>query len=93
VTPLRGVAERPWFLPSRRQWRCRACGHTFSVTSGTIFACHKLPLQVDLGAIALYSNAAQGLSALQLSRDPGVQYKSAFVMMHKIRESLMVQHD
>jgi transposase-like protein len=93
VCPACGVAEQPWFLPSRRQWRCRACGHTFSVTSGTSFAHHKLPLRVDLGAIAIYSNAAKGLSALQLSRDLDVQYKSAFVMMHKIRESLMVQRD
>lgn len=93
VCPACGVAEKPWFLPSRRQWRCRACGHTFSVTSGTIFAHHKLPLQVYLGAIAIDSNAAKGLSALQLSRDLDVQYKSAFVMMHKIRESLMVQRD
>jgi transposase-like protein len=93
VCPACGVAEPPWFLPSRRQWRCRACGHTFSVTSGTIFAHHKLPLQVYLGAIAIDSNAAKGLSALQLSRDLDVQYKSAFVMMHKIRESLMVQRD
>jgi transposase-like protein len=41
VCPACGVAEKPWFLPSRRQWRCRACGHTFSVTSGTMFAHHK----------------------------------------------------
>jgi hypothetical protein len=41
-----------------------------------MFAHHKLPLQVYLGAIAIYSNAAKGLSALQLSRDLDVQYKS-----------------
>ena len=77
----------------QHQWRCRACGHTFSVTSGTIFAYHKLPLQVYLGAIAIYTNAAKGLSALQLSRDLDVQYKSAFVLMHKLRESIMVHRD
>lgn len=42
--PACGVVAEHWFLPSRRQWRCRDCGHTFSVTSGTIFAHHKLPL-------------------------------------------------
>lgn len=91
--PQCGVVEPHWFLPSRRQWRCKSCAHTFSVTSGTIFAHHKLPLRVYLGAVAIYTNAVKGLSALQMSRDLGVQYKSAFVLMHKLRESLMVQRE
>ncbi len=71
VCPECGVVERHWFLPSRRQWRCKACAHTFSVTSGTIFAHHKLPLRVYLSAVALYTNAVKGLSALQMCRDLG----------------------
>lgn len=93
VCPGCGVMEHHWFLPSRRQWRCKACAHTFSVTSGTIFAHHKLPLRVYLGAVALYTNAVKGLSALQMCRDLGVQYKTAFVLMHKLRESLIVQRE
>jgi transposase-like protein len=93
VCPECGTADAHWFLPSRRQWRCRACRHPFSVTSGTIFAHHKLPLQVCLGALAIYTNAVKGLSALQLSRELDMQYKSAFVLMHKMRESLMAQRD
>ena len=46
-----------------------------------------------LGAVALYTNAVKGLSALQMGRDLGVQYKTAFVLMHKLRESLMVQRE
>ncbi len=46
-----------------------------------------------LAAIAIYTNAAKGISALKLSRDLGVQYKTAFVLAHKIRESLMEQRD
>lgn len=82
-----------WFLPSRRQWRCRDCGHAFSVTSGTIFTHHKLPLQVYLGAAAIYTNAVNGLSALQMSRDLNVQCKIAFVVMHNPRQSLMDERD
>ena len=93
VCPSCGVVERHWFLPSRRQWRCKACAHTFSLTSGTIFAHHKLPLRVYLAAVAIYTNAVKGLSALQMGRDLGVQYKSAFVLMHKLRESLIVQRE
>jgi transposase-like protein len=91
--PVCGVVERHYFQRTRRQWRCKACNHTFSVTSGTIFAFHKLPLKVYLAVIALYANAVKGISALQLSRDLGVQYKTAFVLAHKIRESLMEHRD
>jgi hypothetical protein len=39
-------------------------------------------------AIAIFVNGAKGYSALQLSRDLDVQYKTAFVLSHKIREAL-----
>ena len=91
--PCCGVVDKHYFQRTRRQWRCKSCEHTFSVTSGTIFAFHKLPLRVYLAAVAIYANAVKGISALQLSRDLGVQYKTAFVLAHKIRESLMEQRD
>ena len=89
--PTCGAVDKHYFLPTRKQWRCKSCNHTFSVTSGTIFAFHKLPLKVYLAAIAIFTNAVKGISALQLSRDLGVQYKTAFVLAHKIRESLIEQ--
>ncbi len=78
-----------YWLETRKQWRCKCCKHTFSVTSGTIFSNHKLPLRTYLAAVAIYTNAVKGISALQLSRDLDVQYKTAFVLAHKLRESLM----
>ena len=60
---------------ARRIWKCQACQHQFSVTSGTIFASRKLPVGDYLAAIALFVNAAKGISALQLGRDLDVQYK------------------
>ncbi|WP_297476328.1 IS1595 family transposase [Ferrovum sp.] len=91
--PCCGVIGKHAFRRDRKQWRCKDCGHTFSVTSGTIFANHKLSLKTYLTAIALFSNAVKGISALQLSRDMDVQYKTAFVLAHKIRESLMEQRN
>ncbi len=73
---------------SRHLWKCKACQHQFSVTSGTIFASHKRPLRDYLLAIAIFVNGAKGHSALQLSRDLDCQYKTAFVLAHKIREAL-----
>lgn len=73
---------------TRRIWKCKRCNHQFSVTSGTIFASRKLPVRDYLLAIAIFVNGAKGHSALQLSRDLDVQYKTAFVMAHKIREAI-----
>jgi transposase-like protein len=81
--------ERHYFIQTRKVWQCKECKKQFSVTSGTIFAYHKLKLQDYLGAIAILSNSAKNHSMLQLSRDLSVQYKTAFVLSHKIREALM----
>ena len=70
------------------RFRCRACVKDFSVTSGTIFAQHKLPLRGYLAAIAIFCNEVKGKSALALSRDLGVSYKAAFVLLHKLREAM-----
>lgn len=73
---------------ARRIFKCKACCRQFSVTSGTIFASHKLPLRDYLAAIALFVNGAKGVSMLQMSRDLNVQYKTAFVLCHKLREAM-----
>lgn len=70
------------------RFRCKACRKDFSLTSGTLFAFHKLPLQTYLAAIVIFCNEVKGKSALALSRDLGVQYKTAFVLAHKLREAL-----
>src|SRR6266404_7676896 len=69
------------------RWRCKACRKDFSVTSGTLFAFHKLPLRSYLLAIAIFCNEVKGKSMLAMSRDLGVQYKTSFVLAHKMREA------
>jgi hypothetical protein len=49
-----------------------------------LFASHKLPLRGYLAAIAVFCNEVKGKSALALSRDLGLNYKSAFVLLHKL---------
>ena len=77
-----------YYLASRKVWKCKACQKQFSLTSGTIFHSRKLVLRDILGAIAIFTNGAKGYSALQLSRDLGCDYKSCFVLLHKLRESI-----
>lgn len=73
---------------ARRIFKCKACQKQFSVTSGTLFASRKLPIRDYLLAIAIFVNGAKGYAALQLSRDLDVQYKTAFVLAHKLREAI-----
>jgi len=70
------------------RWKCKDCGYRFSVTSGTIFASHKLPLRDLLAAIVIFMNAGKEYSALQFSRDLDVQYKTAFYLSKKIKEAV-----
>jgi transposase-like protein len=82
-----GCAE-VYSYASRPVFKCKGCGSQFSVTSWTIFADRKMPVRDILLAIAIFANGAKGHSALQLSRDLDCQYKSAFVLAHKIREAM-----
>src|SRR3984893_15306564 len=69
-------------------WRCKGCNKQFSVTSGTLFHSRKLPIRDYLAAVAIFVNGAKGHSALQLSRDLNCQYKTAFIIAHKLREAM-----
>jgi transposase-like protein len=73
------------------RYRCKACRKDFSLTSGTLFAFHKLPLRTYLAAVVIFCNEVKGKSALALSRDLGVQYKTAFVLAHKLREAMATE--
>ena len=70
------------------RWRCKACRRDFSITSGTLFAWHKLPLRTYLLAVAGFCNEVKGKSMLAFSRKLDVQYKTAFVLAHKLREAM-----
>jgi hypothetical protein len=54
----------------------------------TVFAWHKLPLRTYLMAAAVFCNEVKGKSMLALFRDLDVQYKTAFVLAHKLREAM-----
>lgn len=78
---------------TRPVWRCKSCEHHFSVTSGTVLAGRKLEIRDYLLAITIFCNSAKGVSALQLSRDLGVQYKTAYVLAHKLRDALKAENE
>ncbi len=90
VCPKCGCAES-YSIKTRRRFKCMACHHQFSVTSGTIFASRKLSFVMLLAAVVLFVHGAKGKAALHLSRDLDVQYKTAFVLAHKLREAMAAE--
>ncbi|MDC2825038.1 IS1595 family transposase, partial [Rodentibacter pneumotropicus] len=89
VCPKCGVQHIAYRISTRNQWRCRHCNHTFSVTSGTIFANRKKPIKVYLFALMEWVNAVKGLSSLQLARNAKLNPRTAFVLSHKFRKALL----
>jgi len=75
----------------RKIFKCKGCQKQFSATSGTIFANRKMALRDILVAIAIFVNGVNGHSALRLSRDLKCNYRTAFVLAHKLREVLGTQ--
>lgn len=90
ICPRCGEKQQAYFIKTRHQWQCKCYNYCFSVTAGTLFAHHKLPLRDILFSCSLYVNATKGLSALQVARDLNAQYKTTFVLLHKIKEALKV---
>ncbi len=64
------------------------CKQQFSATSGTIFHDSHLPLSKWYMAIALMVDAKKGKSALELKRNLGVNYRTAWYLAHRIREAM-----
>jgi transposase-like protein len=73
---------------TRQIFKCKGCEHQFSLTSGTIFSNRKMSMRDILTSIAIFVNAANGHAALHMSRELNCSYKTAFVLVHKLREVL-----
>jgi transposase-like protein len=82
------VNDKHYYRPDRRQWRCKHCHHTFSVTSGTVLHSRKLDFKRILLAVAWFVSGAKGVAALHTHRVLNVQAKTAFLLNQKIREAV-----
>jgi transposase-like protein len=71
----------------RRLWKCRHCSKQFSVLVGTIFESSKIPVSKWLLAMWLFNAGKNGVSALELQRQLGIAYQSAWFMAHRLREA------
>jgi transposase-like protein len=68
-------------------YRCNACKLDFTVRTGTIFERSHVPLNKWLYAMYLLVTARKGISSMQLAKEIGVTQKSAWFMLHRLREA------
>lgn len=64
------------------------CKHQFSPTTDTLFHDSHLPLHKWFAAVALIVHAKKGMSAKQIERHLGVNYRTAWYMGHRIRKAM-----
>ena len=68
--------------------QCNDCREQYTVTVGTMFERSKVPLNKWLLANHLLCSSKKGMSGHQIARMLGVTYKTAWFMMHRIREAM-----
>src|SRR5690606_33558998 len=70
--------------------KCGHCRKQFTVRVGTVFESSHIPLHKWLQALHLVCSSKKGISAHQLHRILEVTYKTAWFLMHRIREAMRV---
>jgi transposase-like protein len=103
VCPHCGSVRKPYFLkPSngtarkttrgtaseRRVWKCADCRKQFSVLTGTIMHGSHIPVRIWIFVIFEMVSSKNGVAAREIERKYGLASKSAWHMMHRIREAM-----
>ena len=90
LKPANGVSRktRTGAISERRVWKCAACRKQFSVLTGTIFHGTKIPLRTWLFVIFEMCASKNGVSAREIERKYDLTTKSAWFMVHRIREAM-----
>jgi transposase-like protein len=68
--------------------QCNDCRRQYSVTVDTVFESSKIALHKWVLATYMLTCSKKGMSAHQLHRMIGVTYKTAWFMVHRIREAM-----
>ncbi len=72
----------------RVYYQCRSCRHQSTLISGTLMAGTKLPLTTWYLALYLLTTTKTNLSALELMRHLGINYKAAWRIKHKVMQAM-----
>jgi transposase-like protein len=84
--PVCGLGER---ITARKGgfYRCNQCKEDFTVRTGTVFERSHVPLHKWVYAMYLLVTARNGISSMQLAKEIGITQKSAWIVLHRLREA------
>ena len=68
-------------------YRCNACREDFTVRAGTVMERSHIPLQKWLYAMYMLVTSRKGVSSVELHTKLGITQKSAWFMLHRLREA------
>lgn len=77
----------------RQSWTCNGCGYHLHPTAGTIYHKSSTSLHLWFYAMFLMTSTRCGISAKQMERELGVNYRTAARIMRLIRTDLMEQDE
>lgn len=93
VCPHCGLVGAAYKMHNKSQrpgvYKCKGCEEQFTVTVKTAFERSHIPLNKWVMALQLMAASKKGISAHQMHRMLGITYKSAWFMMHRIREAMV----
>jgi transposase-like protein len=88
VTCPRCGSDSNSFVKTRKLWFCNGCKKQFTVKVGTIFEDSPIGLDKWMTAVWMICACKNGISSYELHRALGVTQKTAWFMLHRIREAM-----
>jgi len=77
-----------WWLGRRQLVECADCHRQTSVTAGTVFHRVRSPLWKWFWAVYQLAQDKKGIGAIELAKQVGVSYTTAWLMLHKLRAAM-----
>ena len=88
VTCPRCGGEKHSFVKTRKLWFCYVCKKQFTVKVGTVMEDSPIGLDKWMTAIWMLANCKNGISSYELAKNLGIHQKSAWFILHRIREAM-----
>src|SRR5579862_3939496 len=93
VTCPRCGSKEHSFISTRKIWFCKGCKKQFTVKVGSVFEDSPLGMDKWMFAAWLVANCKNGVSSCEVARHLGITQKSAWFMVHRLRELMGTSGD
>lgn len=94
IPPANGVSRKTanGTMSERRVWKCARCRKQFSVLTNTVMHATKIPVRVWVLVFFEMASSKNGVAAREIERKYGVTMKTAWHLLHRIRQAMGADH-